>query len=291
MARWKVVIIHLLFALAFTLTYSLIISLLSFLFFNNESSVWQYFNQSLITSTAANLLVYLLVAFCSLLVIYYQKSITDREQRYLLDLEVKALEKQLVSAQLDTLKSQIRPHFLFNALHSIASLIRKKELDKATETLAILSDLLRATLKNQDKNLISLEEEVELTQKYLEIERIRFGQNLKVDFNLSEASSKVLVPAFILQPLVENCFKHAFKDRNTGTLSIDTQIDKSHLHLSINDNGEGLKLHSDDSGSHLGIKNVKLRLNMLYKNAASLLLQSNPEGGTTVSLTIPIHRV
>lgn len=288
--RWKLIGTLTICALGFTLAYSLIVSLLSFVFFNSEASVWQYFNQSLITSTAANLLVYLLVAFCSLLVIFYQKSSIDREQRYLLDLEVKSLEKQLVTAQLDTLKSQIRPHFLFNALHSVASLIRKEELDKAIQTLAVLSDLLRATLKNQDKNLISLEEELELTQKYLEIEKIRFGQNLKVDFNISKSSPNALVPAFILQPLVENCFKHAFKDRNEGSLSIDASIDKSLLHLYVIDNGDGLKHNLSDTENHMGIRNVKLRLNKLYKNTASFLLQPNQDGGATASLIIPVQQ-
>jgi len=288
LARWKVVVVHITSALLFTLTYALILSLLSTVFFSADASVWQYLSQNLTTGTAANLLVYLLIAFCSLLVVYYQKSLNDREQRYQLDLEVKSLEKQLISAQLDALKSQIRPHFLFNTLHSIASLIRTEELDKATETLAILSDLLRATLNNQEKDLISLKEELEFIQKYLQIEKIRFGESMQIDYQLAEGTSSALVPAFILQPLVENCFKHAFKDRETGSLTIQSQLDEHTLELTISDNGIGLSGPSPNENHHLGISNVKSRLNKLYQQSATLLLAENPGGGTIASLRIPV---
>ena len=288
-ARWKEVALHILSAIFFTLIYSLILSLLSTLFFTSELTLWQYVTQSLTTGTAASLLVYLLIIFFSLMIIYYEKSLNDREERYQLDLEVKSLEKQLVSAQLDALKSQIQPHFLFNSLHSVASLIRTKELTKATETLAILSDLLRATLKSQEKDLISLEEELNLISKYLEIEKVRFGDSLNIHYQLGENTSQILVPAFILQPLVENCFKHAFKDRTTGSLTIESQLDQKYIRVSVIDNGSGLSHSSVSDNLHLGIQNVRLRLNKIYKKSATLILSTNLSGGTTASLTLPVN--
>ncbi|GAB5523210.1 MAG: histidine kinase [Roseivirga sp.] len=288
--RKKNLLLHIASALAFTLGYSLIFALISPLFYDPEVAVWEYLQQSLITGTAANLLVYMLIATFSLMLVYYQRSQTDRESKHKLDLEVASLEKQLISAQLDTLKSQIQPHFLFNSLHSIASLIRKKELSKATETIAILSELLRATLKNQERNLISLEEEINLINKYLLIEKIRFGESLDISYKLDEDANDFPVPAFILQPLVENCFKHAFKNREEGKLIIQSEVQNNNLALSITDNGEGITKDNDKREkprASVGVNNVKQRLEKLYHRSASFLLKENEMGGITAQLQIP----
>lgn len=286
--RTKNVLFHVVSALAFTLGYSVIFALLSPIFYDAEVTVWEYLQQNLITGTAANLLVYMLIATFSLMLVYYQRSQTDRENKHKLDLEVASLERQLISAQLDTLKSQIQPHFLFNSLHSIASLIRKNELSKATETIAILSDLLRVTLKNQERNLISLEEEISLINKYLRIEKIRFGESLDVSFKLDDGTNDFPVPAFILQPLVENCFKHAFKNRESGKLIIESSLLNEGLTLSVIDNGEGISnAKPETSRASLGVKNVKQRLEKLYHHSASFLMKENDMGGITAQLQIP----
>lgn len=286
--RARSITLHILSGVGFTLSYSLIFSVLSTIFYSPEISVLEYLRQSLVTGAAANLLVYMLIATFSLMLLYYQRSQIDRENKHRLDLEVESLEKQLLSAQLDTLKSQIQPHFLFNSLHSIASLIRKKELTKATETIAILSDLLRTTLKNQERNLISLEEEMSLINKYLQIEKIRFGDNLDIAYEMEGNTNEFPVPAFILQPLVENCFKHAFKNRESGKLIIHSNLHNEQLELSVADNGEGFNYEKvANSRSSLGIENVKLRLEKLYHHSASLLLNENNMGGITAQLKIP----
>ncbi len=286
--RLRGIVKHVFIALAFTLGYSLIFACLSPLFYDAEVTVWEYLRQNLITGAAANLLVYLLIASFSFMLIYYQRSQADREKKHKLDLEVSALERQLMSAQLETLKSQIQPHFLFNALHSIASLIRKNETAKATETIAILSELLRATLKNQERNLISLQEEIGLIDKYLQIEKVRFGENLDVSYHLDESATDFPVPAFILQPLVENCFKHAFRSRQNGKLIIQSNLNQEGLQLSVADNGKGSgNEQTSKSGSNIGIENVKQRLEKLYHKSASFLLKENDHGGMTAQLQIP----
>ncbi|MCE7996316.1 MAG: histidine kinase [Roseivirga sp.] len=286
--RAKKTLLHILAALGFTFGYSFIFSLLSPIFYDSSIPIWEYLRQSLITGTAANLLVYMLIATFSLMLAYYQRSQVDRENKHRLDLEVASLERQLISAQLETLKSQIQPHFLFNSLHSIASLIRKNELTKATETIAILSELLRATLKNQERNLISLEEEINLINKYLQIEKIRFGDNLDISYDLETNTTDFPVPAFILQPIVENCFKHAFRNRESGKLVIQSNLHQENLQLSVTDNGEGISHHEDTkSRSSLGVKNVVQRLEKLYHHSASFFLKENETGGTTAQLQIP----
>ncbi len=286
--RSKNLLLHIVSAMAFTLGYSLIFALLSPLFYDPEVAVWEYLQQNLTTGTAANLLVYMLIATFSLMLVYYQRSQTDRENKHKLDLEVASLERQLISAQLDTLKSQIQPHFLFNSLHSIASLIRKNELSKATETIAILSELLRATLKNQERNLISLEEEINLINKYLQIEKVRFGDSLDISYQLDEDTNDFPVPAFILQPLVENCFKHAFKNREEGKLIIQSEIHNNNLALSVKDNGEGISGEkAEKPRASVGVNNVKQRLEKLYHYSASFLLKENETGGITAQLQIP----
>lgn len=286
--QFKSILLHILTALAFTFGYSLIFAGISPLFYDAEVTVWEYLQQNLITGTAANLLVYLLIASFSFMLVYYQRSQADREKKHKLDLEVSVLERQLMSAQLETLKSQIQPHFLFNSLHSIASLIRKNETAKATQTIAILSELLRATLKNQERNLISLEEEISLIDKYLQIEKVRFGEKLDISYELDESATNFPVPAFILQPLVENCFKHAFKNRENGKLIIQSNLNKEGLQLSVTDNGKG---KADEKTSKtrttIGIENVRQRLEKLYHQSASFLLKENDLGGMTAQLQIP----
>ncbi|OEK03418.1 hypothetical protein BFP97_18680 [Roseivirga sp. 4D4] len=287
--RLKNGMIHFGYAIGFTLVYTIILSTLSKLFFSPETSIFEFLQANLTTGTAANLLVYLLIAAFSMLIIYYQKAKLNKERQHELDLEVQSLEKQLLSAQLDTLKAQIQPHFLFNSLHSIASLIRKNELELATETIATLSDLLRATLKNQEKNLISLEEEMELIAKYLEVEKIRFGDTLRVKFHLDEKAKSTQIPAFISQPIVENCFKHAFHSMDNASLKISAVLDEDYLSLNIEDNGTDL---SENTGklsiNGMGIKNVRQRLQTIYNGSASFSLSKSANGCTLAKFEIPI---
>lgn len=287
--RIKNGLIHVLYALAFTISYSLILSFLSALFFDSETPILEFIRQSLINGAAANLLVYLLIVAFSLLLQYYERAKTDKERQYQLDLEVQSLEKQLVEAQLNNLKAQIQPHFLFNSLHSIASLIRKKELPLATETIASLSDLLRVTLKNQEKNLITLEEEIALISKYLDVEKIRFGENLNISINLESNTRLFKVPAFILQPIIENCFKHAFQESALATLIISAELKENNLHLTVEDNGNTAANNYEQSKSNgIGIKNVKQRLNTLYKENASFTTRTKADGGTIAEFLITI---
>jgi len=286
--RLKNGLIHFGYAISFTLVYTTVLSFLSKLFFSPETTIFEFLQANLTTGTAANLLVYLLIAAFSMLIIYYQKAKLDKERQHELDLEVQSLEKQLLSAQLATLKAQIQPHFLFNSLHSIASLIRKNELELATETIANLSDLLRITLKNQEKNLVSLEEELELISKYLEVERIRFGDTLTVEVHMDEKAKNIPIPAFISQPIVENSFKHAFNSGDTASLKISALVNKNCLLLNIEDNGTALHENFQQSSvKGMGIKHVRQRLHTIYNGSASFSLSKNSDGHTLAKFEIP----
>ncbi|WP_208506043.1 sensor histidine kinase [Roseivirga sp. E12] len=282
-------LIHFGYAVGFTLVYSVILSVLSQIFFNPETPMLDFIKMNLTTSAAANLLVYLLIAAFSMLIIFYQKAKLGKERQLQLDLEVQSLEKQLLSAHLETLKAQIQPHFLFNSLHSIASLIRKNELTLATETIATLSELLRATLRNQEKNMISLEEEMELIAKYLAVEKIRFGDMLSIQVSIDEDAKNVPIPAFISQPIVENSFKHAFKTTDDASLKISAELSGSQLILLIEDNGSNLS-GSWEQVTHagMGIKNVRQRLSTVYGVSASFSLLESEKGNTIAKFEIPI---
>lgn len=281
---------HFVYAIGFTISYSIILSLLSVLFFDSATPVIEFLRQSLINGAAANLLVYLLIVAFSLLLDFYEQAKLDKERQHQLDLEVQALEKQLMGAQLDSLRAQIQPHFLFNSLHSIASLIRKKELTLATETIATLSDLLRSTLKNQEKNLISLEEELALISKYLDVEKIRFGENLSISISANDEAKKAAIPAFILQPIIENCFKHAFHETTQASLTISASVAGKNLCLSVEDNGNGPSQnweHTSERG--IGIKNVQQRIHTLYQSQGSFSLTRKDDGGAIAKFQFPIE--
>src|SRR5437764_2238418 len=199
------------------------------------------------------------------------------------ELAQSSLKTQLAQAQLRALKMQLHPHFLFNTLHSISSLVLE-DPTKANSMIARLGDFLRLTLENSEQQLVSLKEEAEFLRCYLEIEQVRFGDRLTVEFQIEPAALAAEVPHLILQPVVENAIRHAIAPRATpGSIKVAAKQTGGLLRLEVTDNGPGL-MTSDDAleSQGLGLKNVRARLEQLYGNQHCFEVSNRPEGGVTV---------
>jgi two-component sensor histidine kinase len=200
------------------------------------------------------------------------------------------LQAQLAQAQLQALKMQLQPHFLFNTLNAVAALVRKNENKAATDMLAGLSDLLRLSLENVGAQEISLKQELEFLQRYLEIERIRFKDRLQVQMHIAPETLDASVPNLILQPLVENAIRHGIASRSAaGLIEIRAEREGERLCLQIKDNGPGL-LNGEPINRGVGLSNTMARLQRLYGTAQSLVFNNAPEGGAVVTLEIPFAR-
>jgi two-component system LytT family sensor kinase len=198
------------------------------------------------------------------------------------------LRARLSEAQLDALRSQIHPHFLFNALHSISTLMHR-DVESADTMLTRLSDLLRVTMKHHGNNEITLRDELELVDNYIEIMRVRFGDRLTVVRNVDPDALDVLVPQFILQPLVENAFDHGIA-RTPGASIIELGAVRSggRLELSVSDDGRGASaLPPDGRKNGIGLTNTRLRLEQLYGSQQSMSLEKLPYRGTRVAIAVP----
>src|SRR5205814_5571035 len=181
------------------------------------------------------------------------------------ELAQSSLKTQLVQAQLRALKMQLHPHFLFNTLHSISSLVLE-DPTKANSMIARLGDFLRLTLENSEQQLVSLKEEAEFLRCYLEIEQVRFGDRLTVAFELEPTTLSAAVPHLILQPVVENAIQHAIAPRATrGHINVEAKSLNSLLRLEVRDNGPGITLNGDLLRTEgVGLSNVRARLHQIY---------------------------
>ncbi|MCB0832669.1 MAG: histidine kinase [Bacteroidetes bacterium] len=225
------------------------------------------------------LLCSLLVSVCVYAVIFYREMLKKNE-------EAKAARDAAIVAELRALRAQINPHFLFNTLNSISSLIAINPA-RAERVVQKLSDAFRYVLLASEKETVTLSEELSFIENYLEIEQARFDERLKVTYRIDPASRDVLVPSLILQPLVENAVKHGLsKSRNGGELSISSEIHNSQMQIKVSDTGNGSVSQHDGTG--LGLRNVEQRLARTYGNLASLTLHSVRPAGTDAVITIPV---
>ncbi|SKB74585.1 sensor histidine kinase [Dyadobacter psychrophilus] len=210
-----------------------------------------------------------------------------KQQHFETELNNEQLRGQLANAQLQSLKMQLNPHFLFNTLHAVVSLMIKNDIRKATRMITTLSDLLRAVLVNQKADYIPLQEELKLTRQYLDIQQIRFQDRLKVTYDIDPATELYPLPQLILQPLVENSVTHGISDLTTNALiQIITSMDTNGLKIEIYDNGIGANQRKPSKGMGMGLENTILRLQQAYGDKASLIFEQPSQGGTIVTLHI-----
>jgi two-component system LytT family sensor kinase len=191
-------------------------------------------------------------------------------------------------AELRALKAQINPHFLFNTLNTIAELIHA-DSEKAEETVERLAEMFRYVLNGSERGLVPLEEELAFLDDYLEIERARFGDRLRVSRRIAPDALSLLVPSLILQPLVENTIRHGQGADGTIDLGIDIHTDGARAVIAIRDQGPGMPAHHEvgDGPGH-GLYNVDQRLRKTYDDAYGLEIGANQPQGTIVTLSIPV---
>jgi signal transduction histidine kinase len=199
------------------------------------------------------------------------------------------LEAQLARAQLEALRLEIQPHFLFNTLNSIAALIRLREHDGALRMLLGLSDLMRSTIERPKNQLVTLSAEIEFVKRYVDLQHARFADRLQVQYEIEDRCNQVDVPTFLLQPLVENALRHGAGPRaSTCHIQIGACADAGRLRLWVKDDGVGLPQGFDlarDAGT--GLSNTRSRLTQLYGAAASFDVRAGDAAGTVVEIALP----
>ncbi len=212
----------------------------------------------------------------------YYRQYNERELR------ASRLESELTRAQLETLHTQLQPHFLFNTLNSISVLMRKGEIDTAQRMLNRLSELLRHVLAKGGTQVIPLETELEIVRGYLEIEQVRFGDRLQVEMSIDDTSLKAQVPSFVLQTLVENAVRHGLAQKTgVGHIRVSSQKENDLLTLKVEDDGVGLAAPSQSRGEGVGLRSTRTRLFALYGDQHRFELTTPSSGGTVALLEIP----
>lgn len=223
-------------------------------------------------------------------VLYYQRY-RERSQEVLqIQLRASELQSQLVSAQLNALKMQLQPHFLFNTLNAITVLVRQHRSRDAEQMLGHLSDLLRGVLEDMDTQEVSLRRELEYLQFYLSIEQVRFADRLRVEIAADPVTEEASVPQLILQPLVENAIRHGIgRSSSAGRISIRVANIEGRMEIRVEDDGPGLAPGSCwDQG--IGLANTRARLEQLYGEKASLEIENGDNRGAIVIMKFPFRR-
>ena len=213
---------------------------------------------------------------------YRQKNSDD-------ELRITQLHRELVLSQLNALESQLHPHFLFNTLNTVSTLILKKENAEAERMLLLLQDFLRTTIYGSDRHVITLSEELKFINDYLEIEKVRFSDRLEVVEEISADSLNASVPDFLLQPIVENAIRYAIAPRKSkGRISISSSRREGRLRIVVEDNGPGLAAGKESNSSGgVGLRVTAERLLRLFGENHIFSLASPAGGGVSVLIEIP----
>ncbi len=229
----------------------------------------------------------LAVVFGSVSVLYF--SLRARAERLAVALKEKEIAEERLTrlktkAELDALQTKVNPHFLFNTLNSIASLISENPA-AAEETVEKLSELFRHSLRHTEKDSVTLAEELDLVRTYLEIEKVRLGDRLQYDVRCDERLRDVQLPAMLIQPLVENSIKHGIASAlGGGSISVDAKEMNGACVISVQDSGKGFQSLGDTDG--FGLRSVQERLKLRYGDRASLEIVRN--GHAKIVITIPL---
>jgi two-component system, LytTR family, sensor kinase len=214
------------------------------------------------------------------------------------------LENQATSAQLAMLRYQLNPHFLFNTLNSISTLVLLKQTEPANAMLSRLSSFLRYTLTTEPTGRVTVSQEIETLKLYLDIERMRFEERLRTTFNIDPATNAGLLPSLLLQPLVENSIKYAVSPQEAGAeITITTQLVGPNLRIIVSDTGQGLQSETTDNrmsgvnfdggeqvSTGVGLTNTRDRLMQAYGDQHRFEIFDPPEGGFAVQIEIPFER-
>ena len=256
---------------------------------------WEHYMVSTLVLLPMDFLTYCGFFSASFAIDYYFKYRQRAEEALQLQLHAAQLQSELARAELTTLRGQLHPHFLFNAFNAVASLVRQQRNDSAVEIIAQMSALLRLAIDRTGRQELTLEEEIDFIRRYLEIEQVRFGAKLQLDFAVDPSALGAAVPNLVLQPLVENAIKHGISRRTRpGTVRLAARRMQSWLRLEVLDDGpDGPTVGFEFGRSHssgIGLSNTRSRLEKLYGSNFKLEMTPRPEGGMQVRLEIvPLH--
>jgi signal transduction histidine kinase len=247
--------------------------------------------QSLVRGFHGGVLNYWIVLGVQWGVVYYRRY-RERSQDVLkVELRASELQSQLIGAQLNALKMQLQPHFLFNTLNAITVLVRQQKSKDAEQMLGHLSDLLRGVLEDMDAQEVSLRREIDYLQLYLAIEQVRFQDRLRVQLFIDPVAHEALVPQLILQPIVENAVRHGIgRSSAAGQILISASKIDGVVALRVQDDGPGLSSSDLANDRGIGLANTRARLQQLYGQNARLEIGNCEERGVVVTMTIPFHR-
>ena len=254
--------------------------------YRQYSSVRELYQSDILFNLPTGYMSYGTFMLISFVIDYYRRY--QREE-----LRASRLKAELAQAQLQALKMQLQPHFLFNTLNSISALL-DEDIDAADEMLARLGDFLRMTLQNSGAQQVRLQEELEFLRCYLGIEQVRFQDRLTVSFEVATEALEALVPNLILQPIVENAIRHGVVTQaGPGRIQVCASRLNGALVLQVKDNGPGLTAAQDSAGKlrgGVGLSNTRARLEQLYGTAQRFEMADARGGGLQVTLEIPFEK-
>ena len=243
---------------------------------------WPRFFSRMKGSFGADLLVYGAVVGVCYAIDYYRKY---REHEFI----ASQLEAQLAQAQLDSLRMQLHPHFLFNTLNGIVGLVRDNKNEAAVSMLVGLSDLLRHALEHSDEQEVELKDELSFTELYLKIQQMRFSDRLQIDFDIDPSLMNAMVPNLLLQPLLENALRHGIgRSTEAGWIRISAKRENGSLLITVSDNGAGLPSNWQmKTSSGIGLANTAARLQQHYGENHRFDIHNRDKGGVEVEVVIP----
>ncbi|MGA2549772.1 MAG: histidine kinase [Burkholderiaceae bacterium] len=226
------------------------------------------------------------VVYALILTVSY--AIESRENIVRQQIEAVRLSDQLVRAELAALRRQIEPHFMFNALNSIAGLVRDHRNDAAVGMIVGFSEFLRRASEDSHRSQVTLAEEVEYLQRYLDIQKVRFGDRLKVTVDIPAELLQAEVPYLLLQPLVENAIKHGVAKRVAGgSIQVSGERRERNLHIGVRNDGPQLPADGQSARVGIGIGNLRTRLQILHGSKSDLQLRNAMPEGVEVTVVFP----
>ncbi|MEK6300575.1 MAG: histidine kinase [Acidobacteriota bacterium] len=282
----------LLLSLVHRAVYLIVCWLLHVAVYRQFTSIPQLYQSDIFFNLPVGFMSYGTILLVSHVVDYYHRYQEEELKISRLKAELAEAQLRITEAQLQALKMQLHPHFLFNTLNSISALL-DEDPAAADEMLARLGDFLRMTLENSGAQEVTLQEELEFLRCYLEIERVRFHDRLTVSFEISAETLDARVPNLLLQPIVENAIRHGIVSRSEpGRIEISSRRNGDRLLLLVRDNGPGLAPLESSGGKlreGLGLGNTRARLEQLYGAGHRFEMADAPEGGLQVTLDLPFH--
>lgn len=254
---------------------------------------WNTYWASSIVSLPMDFLTFGGFFAAALAIDYYFKHRQRAEETLQLRLRTAQLESELAQAELTALRGQLHPHFLFNSFNAVSTLVRQQRNAAAVETIAQLSALLRSAIERTGKHDLALEDEIEFIHRYLEIERIRFGEKLRLVFEIDPATLPARVPNLLLQPLVENAIKHGISRLTApGTLRLASRLVEGRLELVIDNDGPDpatTRAPTSERPGGIGLTNTRSRLERAYGANYRFDMVRRSDGGMTVRLNLPFQ--